>query len=80
MKDKPAFPITNDIALGIVVDREVSPEGMTLREYYAGLAMQGLLSDPDLGQGMKKGDFLKWLATYSVESADALIGELEEKK
>lgn len=48
--------------------------GMTLREYYAGLAMQGFLST-ETGNSFKRELIAKW----SVECADAIIAELEKE-
>lgn len=55
-------------------ERSTEVEGMTLREYYAGLAMQGLLAcitdgcDPSVA------------AVRAVGYADALIDELSKRK
>ena len=43
-------------------------ENITLRQYYAGLAMQGLLSNSD---------FVADVQVYAVQYADELIAELE---
>ncbi len=51
-----------------------STGGMTLREHYAGLAMQGLLAGGSSGQSTAT------LAACSVACADALIAELERVK
>lgn len=72
---------SNDLAfpLAFVHDRangppylDVSP-GVTKREYFAGLAMQGLLADPRRG-----GEMVDY-AFDAVKAADALLEELEEK-
>lgn len=46
----PAFPTKNYKA--VVPEATGYAEGMTLRDYFAGKAMQGLLSDPDWRQDM----------------------------
>ena len=61
--DKPAMPsphFENDYL-----------QGLTKREHFAGLAMQGLMSDED--------EYLQWsdLAKDSVAVADALLKALE---
>lgn len=64
LKNKPAFPWKA---------RDGCNQGMTLREYYAGLAMQGLMSPNDsfyTPEGM---------AEYAIAAADALIEVLEKK-
>jgi hypothetical protein len=63
-----------------------SAEGMSLRQYYAGLAMQGILSNPDNGKISvalleRNGfdGFDRFVANFAVREADALIRELEKK-
>lgn len=49
--------------------------GMTLRQYYAGLAMQAIIANPkatELGRAI--------LCQGAVEFADALLAELERGK
>ena len=46
--------------------------GITLREYYAGLAMQGMLADPNTTYNESVYDTVK----FAVEAADALLEEL----
>jgi hypothetical protein len=65
LSDKPAFPVPYD-ATGFT-----AVGGITLREYYAGLAMQGLMDANDLA---KEESIAKWAVGY----ADALIAELEK--
>lgn len=74
MKDEPAFPTYHD------------PVGLTKREWFAGMAMQGCLSDTDFISAMKviadkRGDIsaMEVLAVTSLEIAGALIKELEKK-
>jgi hypothetical protein len=50
----------------------VRDDGMTLREYYAGLAMAAFISIPDWNGCI--GD----AAHYAVDAADALLAELEK--
>lgn len=52
--------------------------GMTMREYYAGLAMQGILADHEVFCGMEQSyeDFAQTIAGESVQLADALLAEL----
>jgi hypothetical protein len=63
--------------------------GMTLREYYAGLALQGLASNSDLGKMImtnwqagkdKELTSSQLIARDAVEMADALIAELNRVK
>ena len=48
-------------------------DGMTLREYYAGQAMLGLLANPESSPHPPD------VSSFSVIQADALIAELEEE-
>ena len=68
---EPAYPVKDTFN----TDRH----GMTLREHFAGLAMQGLLANPHYAQQMEDGDRFQG----SVESAaryhaDALLAELSK--
>lgn len=47
--------------------------GMTLREYYAGKAMQGYLANPDYAKSHPDK-----IAQWSVENADALLKALSK--
>lgn len=67
--DLPANPIT-----------EYNGEftGLTKREYFAGLAMQGIIgSKPEKKKDMTDEDALKVVAKISVMLADNLLKELE---
>lgn len=73
MKAKAAFPSS------AVIEKK---NGMTLREYYAGLAMQGILASP---KPLKAGEDrslsqCECLANYAVVYADALIAELQKEQ
>ena len=63
LADEPAFPVPGR------ADRQ----GMTLREHYAGLAMQGMLADQSIDESAEE------CAAVAVLFADALIAELEKK-
>ncbi len=49
-------------------------EGLTKREYFAGLAMQAILSNPVQHSGV----FLNWVAEASLKYADQLLNQLEK--
>lgn len=51
-------------------------EGLTKREYFAAMAMQGIVSN----RGMIDTDNWEWLAENSVKAADALITALNQTK
>jgi hypothetical protein len=67
LSDKPAFPVPYD-ATGFT-----AVGGLTLREYYVGMALQGLMDSGDLA---RETDIARWAVGY----ADALIAELEKGK
>ena len=49
--------------------------GITRRELFAAMAMQGMLSGPDQSKSSNR-----HIAEYSTDMADALIAELEKAK
>ncbi len=66
---EPAYPVP--LGPGEALDDEMNPNGVTKREHFAALAMQGLLSV----QGYDR-EF-EYCAAQSVLMADALLAELE---
>ena len=64
-KDIPAFafPIDSDID----INRDQPWCGMTLSDYFAGQAMQAMMSDPNLDMGCNT------VATLSYRMADAMM-------
>ena len=62
----PAFPLISDE--GYIINA-----GLTKREYFAAMALQGLLGDRKLGS-------IQEYAEYAVKLADALIEELSKTK
>ena len=67
-KSKQAFPVPCQAQQG----------GMTLREYYAGLAMQGLM--PKYIKDRHEGYDEEYFTRDCLRIADALIARLEEDK
>ena len=71
MKTEPNEPINPCVIKGYECDTDV--HGLTKREYFAALAMQGLCANPD---------FLNYtpydIAVYAVIRADALISALNQ--
>lgn len=59
-----AFPLISPDGTGV-------NQGMTMREYFAAKAMQGLIASINVYD-------YKDLATYSVSAADALLAELSK--
>jgi len=78
VKDEPAFP--DNFAVGPQGDLYSSNDtgygGLTKREYFAGLAMQGLINHGSHNRGLASGAF----AEDAVIIADALLKELEREK
>ena len=72
--DLPAMPQNNSETL---CQQTGTPHymhsGLTKREYFAGLAMQGLLAKDDERAA-------KYISAQAVENADALLAELERTK
>ena len=65
--------ITNDLAFPTQPsDYHAGNEGLTKREYFAALAMQGILCDGDGGHSERS------LANTAVNMADALIEALNK--
>jgi hypothetical protein len=67
-KNAPAFPATD----GTTAFYE---PGLSKREYFAGVAMQGMLANSTINQGYSSSS--DW-ARSAVEFADALINELSK--
>jgi hypothetical protein len=72
MKNEPAFP-------QIDTSKPYIFQGLTKREYFAGLAMQGLTAGNAGWQGYEKDEYAKHCAITSVELANALIAELSKE-
>lgn len=69
MKNEPAFPAEEDTEYPSAVVT-TKHQGMTLRDYFAAKAMQGLLLDDN-------GDFSdpNWMAETAYAYADAMLKE-----
>ena len=78
--DKPINPIVQEENIGqggkILMCTEY---GLTKREHYAGLAMQGLLALPDKGTFGSFDEAIEWICEVSVKFADELLKQLENK-
>ncbi len=74
-KDLPAFSCVGYDALG----GGYQQDGLTKREYFAAMAMQALLSNPNIKrpeQNANRKNDLKVFASVAVEYADAVLAEL----
>lgn len=54
--------------------------GLTKREYFAAMAMQGFLSIYDADSILPNEDNVKYMAKLAVKAADILLQELEEQQ
>lgn len=68
--DKPINP---------VLTQNPSLIGLSKREHYAGLAMQGLLALPDKGTYGSFDEAIERICEVSVKFADELLKQLENK-
>ena len=57
-------------------------DGLTKRELFAAMAMQGLMASKELDYGTyaEPSDPLPWVMQESVRAADALIAELNKEQ
>ena len=69
--DKPINP---------VLTQNPSLIGLSKKEYYAGLALQGLLALPDKGTFASFDEAIEWICEVSVKFADELLKQLEKNK
>ena len=60
-------------------NQERQYSGLTKREHYAGLAMQGLLALPDKGTYGSFDEAIERICEVSVKFADELLKQLENK-
>lgn len=78
--DEPAFPWVGTSLY------EKSRPGLSKREYFSALAMQGMMTlpPPDMvrwaADPKTKGTVADWVAVNSVGMADALLAELEKEQ
>jgi len=56
-------------------------EGMDLRDWFAGIAMQGLLANPKLAEEIRKqgGAYSGWIEDSAYSWADAMMKQREVK-
>ena len=83
--DKPIYPTTSqkinetEFFEYNLPNKEKQYSGLTKREYFSGLAMQGLLALPDKGTFGSFDEAIEWICEVSVKFADELLKQLEEK-
>lgn len=54
-------------------------QGLTKREYFAAMAMQGLLANSTI-VGLHNQDALNWISEHSISRADSLLTAFDELK
>jgi len=82
--DMPAMPVQGNCvdASGAYCGDVVYAKGLTLRQHYAGLAMQGRLASGSAPSNASLDAYNHWLkyeAIKAVNSADALLAALTEE-
>ena len=75
--DKPTYPL--EFKKEGSYNTEGWSNGLTKREYFAGLAMQRLLALPDKGTYGSFDEAIERICEVSVKFADELLKQLEEK-
>lgn len=76
-KDEPAFPVP--LVEGEALLNGADPNGLSKREYFAAMAMQGLVSIPFEGMACDEKYKYKQAARGAVRFADALIKTLSQE-
>ena len=81
--DKPINPSFElDYSESIIQGRNVFFQqefGLTKREHYAGLALQGILALPDIGTYNCFDEAIERICELSIKFADELLKQLENK-
>jgi len=68
----PAFPVASELCQDLTV---LEQRGMTLRDYFAAKAMQGLIIQNKFIVGMGEKHLTKQAADYAYRMADAMLRE-----
>ena len=69
----------SDKPINPVLTQNPSFIGLSKREHFAGLAMQGLLALPDKGTFASFDEAIEWICELSIKFADELLKQLENK-
>lgn len=75
MNQPMAFPVQGHAvdATGAYCGDVVSETGMTLRDYFAANAMQGIFSNAKLVDVSERADVTKWVSARAYQVADAML-------
>lgn len=61
-------------------NKEKQYSGITKREYFAGLAMQGMISNPNIVRPKESDEEFKYFSERAIKYADELLKHLEENE
>lgn len=80
--NEPAMPIIKTVGDGTGTIGSVIEPGLTIRQHFAAISLQGMLSNPELykitSEYMKPEYISEFYCKCSVEQADLLIAELNK--
>lgn len=68
--------------IGIASEYEIEHNGMTLRDYFAAKALQGMFANPDDGHenyDLSYDDYVKEIASCAYKMADAMLAARKQK-
>lgn len=73
-----AMSLSNGSEYAYPSDKNQVTGGLTKREYFAGLAIQGLLANPQNSNGLDFQEVREIIASKAVAMADVLLSELDK--
>lgn len=88
MNNPPAFPskqkalMIKSEHIGIASEYEIEHNGMTLRDYFAAKALQGMFANPDDGHenyDLSYDDYVKEISSCAYKMADAMLAARKQK-
>lgn len=80
-ENRPAYPLSGDYYQN-EIGRGKAPDvyqGLTKREYFAAMAMQGLCANPNVSVDKSQADVVQFYATVSIKFADELLRQLDKE-
>jgi hypothetical protein len=69
----------NELAFPFNRQSDTNAPGLTKKEYFAALALQGILANPNIARNSADLDSSDFLADHAVNLAGALINELNKE-
>ena len=78
--DMPVTPLSKELALGVAESKPLAlaAMGLTKREYFAAMALQGLLSIEEPDEEISSAEKIEFDVENAVYAADLLLKELEK--